>query len=395
MNLDRPGDLRVTCGRGLVPYLQDEVEALGFTVDEAGETSVGLRGTLRDALRLNLHLRTAYHVLFLLERFRCQDGDDLYREVAAFPWEEWVDPDGYVSVVSRVENPTVTNSMFPNLKVKDGLVDRIQDRVGRRPNSGPKKNGLVLTLHWFAQDARLYLDCSGEKLSDRGYRKLPHKAPMRETLAAGVLAAAGYTGAQPLVNPMCGSGTLAIEAALIATGRAPGLLRSNYSALHLKDFDSESWQGLRKAARQVEAGEPAPIIASDRNPRAVEAARKNAQTAGVEKLITFQVCDFADTSIPDAEGGIVLLNPEYGERLGDITKLEPMYERIGDFFKKSCQGYTGYIFTGSQQLAKKVGLRTKRKLPFWNGDIECRLLKYELYRGSVKQKRSESPPPAE
>jgi putative N6-adenine-specific DNA methylase len=215
---------------------------------------------------------------------------------------------------------------------------------------------------------------------------IPLKAPMQETLAAGVVLATGWEGKGNFINPMCGSGTLAIEAALIALERAPGLLRSNYGFMHLKEFDEFSWKALRRKTR-AEAKERLNrrIIATDISQQAVEAAKKNAMTAGVERLIEFGVCHFSETPVPDG-GGVVILNPEYGERLGEVEELKKTYREIGDFFKKKCNGYSGYIFTGNLDLAKKVGLRTKRRIPFFNGPIECRLLEYDLYEGSRKIK---------
>ena len=199
--------------------------------------------------------------------------------------------------------------------------------------------------------------------------------------------ATGYDGSEPLICPMCGSGTLAIEAALIASRRAPGLLRSNYGFMHLKYFDEPKWRQMRSEAlkkskaRGGKAGfKPARIIATDIDAEAVEAARKNAMTAGVSHLIDFNVCDFAETVMPPGPG-IIVMNPEYGLRMGEIQKLNDTYKRIGDFFKQKCAGYTGYIFTGNPALSKKVGLRTSRRVEFYNANIECRLLKYELYSG--------------
>jgi putative N6-adenine-specific DNA methylase len=210
---------------------------------------------------------------------------------------------------------------------------------------------------------------------------------MRESLAAGVVMATGYDGTAPLVNPMCGSGTIAIEAALIAARRAPGLLRTNFGFTHLKCFDENLWRTIRNDAAKegrklAKKNRPARIIATDISPDAIVAAQKNAMTAGVEHLIDFSVCDFADTSIPD-EKGIVVVNPEYGVRLGEIERLEDTYNRLGDFFKQKCPGWTCYIFTGNLALAKKVGLRTSRRTAFFNADIECRLLKYDMYEGRL------------
>jgi putative N6-adenine-specific DNA methylase len=211
---------------------------------------------------------------------------------------------------------------------------------------------------------------------------IPLKAPMQETLAAAVVLASAWVGSGNFINPMCGSGTLAIEAALIALGRAPGLLRSNYGFMHLKGFDESSWKVLRRKIRaDSKDWLSGRIIATDIGQQAVEAAKKNAMTAGVDRFIEFGVCDFSQTPVP-ANGGVIILNPEYGERMGEIENLKETYGKIGDFFKKKCQGYKGYIFTGNLDLAKKVGLRTNRRITFFNGPIECRLLEYDLYEGS-------------
>jgi len=211
-------------------------------------------------------------------------------------------------------------------------------------------------------------------------------APMQETLAAAVILATGWNGSGHFVNPMCGSGTLAIEAAFIALNRAPGLQRNNYGFMHIKGFNEQLWSGLR-AQEKKQAGKTLQcrIIATDISREAVDAARRNAATAGVEHLIEFAVCDYSETSVPQGSG-IVILNPEYGDRMGRIRELESVYAGIGDFFKQKCRGYTGYIFTGNAELAKKVGLRAKRRIPFFNSRIECRLLEYELYEGSRKSK---------
>jgi len=381
----------ITCSAGLVDYVHREVQELGYEAGESHKTGLELRGDQHDAMRLNLHLRTAYNVLFLLDKFKCKSPAQLYGNVAELPWEDMVSPDEYVSVVGRVNTNRVNNSMFASLKVKDAVVDRIAGKTGSRPDSGKERDRVVIQLYWKDDFCRLYLNTSGLKLSDRGYRKMPGKAPLRESLAAAIMMATGYDGKEPLVCPMCGSGTLAIEAALMASRRAPGLLRSNYGFMHMKYFDELAWKQMRSEAlkkskqRGGKAGfKPAPIIATDIDVEAVEAARKNAMTAGVSHLIDFEVCDFAETSIPPGAGTIVM-NPEYGLRLGDIQKLKKTYKRIGDFFKQKCAGYTGYIFTGNPALSKVVGLRTSRRFEFYNANIECRLLKYELYAGKKEK----------
>lgn len=388
MDPKQKGTILITCSSGLVDYVQREVEALGYQSGECHNTGLELQGNQCDAMLLNLHLRTAYNVLFLLKQFKCCSPDELYRNVKELPWEDIISPAEYFSVVGRINTEHVKNSMYANLRVKDAIADRITDLMGARPDSGKDKDKVVVQFYWKDNFCRLYLNTSGFKLSDRGYRKMPHKAPLRESLAAAIIMATGYDGNEPLICPMCGSGTLAIEAALMASRRAPGLLRGNYGFMHLKYFDEPEWRRIRTDAlkssktRGGKAGfKPARIIATDIDSEAVEAARKNAMTAGVLHLIDFDVCDFAETVIPP-ETGIIVMNPEYGLRLGEIEKLSDTYKRIGDFFKQKCAGYTGYIFTGNPALSKKVGLRTSRRIEFYNANIECRLLKYELYAGT-------------
>jgi len=391
MDFQKKSRLLITCAPSLSQWLQKEIEALGHNVLLVRKTGIEIDGTLADSMRLNLWLHTAFAVLYMLDEFECRDAEALYRATVKLPWEDIIPANEYISIVSYVDNPSINNSMFPNLKLKDAIVDRIMKKEHRRPDSGPQRTNIVINLYWKDDRAWLYLNTSGNKLADRGYRRIPHKAPMQETLAAAVIMATGYTGEVSLVTPMCGSGTLAIEGALIAQNRAPGLLRANYGFMHLKGFNDVAWKAVRRET--INAGEKKRnprIIATDIDPDAVKAARKNAFTAGVEHLIEFGVCDFAETPLPPAPF-IVVMNPEYGKRMGEISHLEKVYERIGDFFKQKCQGVTGYVFTGNLDLAKKVHLTPSRKFPFFNADIDCRLLKYEMYAGSRRNDRNPGP----
>jgi 23S rRNA G2445 N2-methylase RlmL len=379
---DEKRRILITCARGAAPILCEELAALDYPVMSSAGTGVATEGTLADAMRLNLFVRAGQRVLFLLREFGARDPGELYRGISAIAWEEYFGGEGYVSVTSDVDHPAVTDSRYVNLKAKDAIVDRIRERFGKRPDSGPERDRGVVSIYWKGGRCSAYLDTSGEPLSKRGYRKIPLKAPMQEALAASLVMAAGWKGTGNFINPMCGSGTIAIEAALVGIGRAPGLSRTNFGFMHLNGFDRELWNAIRAEAEKRAAKElNGKIIATDVNPAAVDAAMQNARAAGVAHLIEFSSCDFADTTVPGG-GGIVMLNPEYGERMGEVKALEGTYKNIGDFFKKKCGGYTGYIFTGNLGLAKKVGLRTKRRLTFFNGGIECRLLEYELYEGS-------------
>lgn len=375
----------ITCPKGIPPFLKQELLALNFPVLSEAVAGVETQGTLDDTQRLNLHLRTAHRVLFVLKEFSANDADSLYRELARIAWEDLIMPDGYLCVTSSVETPSIRDTRFASLKCKDAIVDRIKDKRGTRPDSGPDRGRTVVHLYWKDDRCIVYLDTSGESLSRRGYRKIPLAAPMQETLAAAVVLATGWQGKGSFINPMCGSGTLAIEAALIALDRPPGLLRSNFGFMHITGYNEAMWRELREEARKRSKKDlPGRIIATDIDPSAVEAAKKNAATAGVEHLIEFGACDYAATEVPEG-GGVVLMNPEYGERMGEAAQLEPVYKGIGDLLKQKCGGYTGYVFTGSPALAKKVSLKPKRSIPFWNSGIECRLLEYELYEGSRKK----------
>ena len=374
----------ITCAKGITPFLREEVLHLGFPVLSETIAGIATEGTINDTLQLNLLLRTGHRVLFLIREFTAADADALYLSLSEIPWEDYIAEDGYVCVTSSVDNPSIRDSRYANVKCKDAIVDRIKEKCGKRPDSGPEQDRVVVNLYWKDDLCSLYFDTSGESLSRRGYRKIPMTAPMQETLAAAVIRATGWNGSGHFINPMCGSGTLAIEAALIALNRAPGLLRNNYGFMHLKGFKESLWNELRaQANKEAKKTLNCRIIATDIRREAVEAARKNAATAGVEHLIEFAVCDYSKTTVPEGTG-TVILNPEYGERMGKIKELEKVYKCIGDFFKQKCRGYTGYIFTGNLDLAKKVGLRAKRRIQFFNAAIECRLFEYELYEGSRK-----------
>jgi putative N6-adenine-specific DNA methylase len=382
---NRKSRIVITCAKAITPFLGEELLTLGFPILSEGVSYVETEGTMEDAMSLNLFVRTGQRVLFLLKSFHAGNPDELYQRISRIEWEEYIPEDEYLCVTSSVDTPSIRDSRFANLKCKDAIVDRMKRASGRRPDSGPERSRVVVHLYWRDERCFLYFDTTGESLSKRGYRKIPLKAPMQETLASAVVLATGWNGDGNFVNPMCGSGSLGIEAALIGLNRAPGSLRNNFGFMHLRGFEETSWRALHKKAKAVAKQRlSGKIVVTDISQEAVLAAEKNAATAGVKHWMEFGKCDFSETSIPEG-GGIVVLNPEYGQRLGEIEKLKETYKGIGDFFKNKCKGYTGYIFTGNLDLAKRVGLRAKRRIPFFNGDIECRLLEYELYEGSRKR----------
>ena len=375
----------ITCNKRLSPYLQDEVESLGFKPTRVFQTGVELLGTVTDCIALNLNLRCASQVLYLLKSFTAADPTELYDNLVLIEWEKLIDFSGYFSVSSNVNNEHIRTPLFANVKVKDAIADRIKSIKGIRPNSGAEANKTLVHLYWQDTEADIFLDTSGETLAKHSYRKIPGKAPMLEALAASTIMATRWDKNSTFINPMCGSGTLAIEAALLATDKCPGLFRMNYGFMHIMGYDETVFFTERRKLKDKARKETNfKIIATDISDDAVDIAQKNAKTAGVDHLIDFSVCDFADTPVPE-EPGVIFFNPEYGERLGVHTKLEITYKRIGDFMKLSCKGYRGYVFTGNSDLAKKIGLNAKRRIEFYNGKLDCRLLEYELYDGSKRE----------
>ncbi len=379
-----PAPVVITCNRRLSPFLAKELTAIGFTPDAVFPTGIRLTATLNDCIRLNLSLRCASQVLYSLQSFIAPNADALYKALVTFPWEEILPPKAYFSVTSNVYNETINNNLFANLRVKDAIVDRLREVRGERPDTGAELSGAVIHLHWNGDEAEIFIDSSGSSLGRHGYRKIPGRAPMLEALAAATVLATQWDGASPFINPMCGSGTLAIEAALIATKTAPGVFRTNYAFMHIAGYDEAVYLEERGRIEQA-IKDDVPglrIIATDYSAAAIENAKKNAKAAGVADLIEFSVCDFRDTKVPTGGKGVMIINPEYGERLGDIEELVDTYKAIGDFMKAKCGGYWGYVFTGNLELAKHIGLKAKRRIEFYTSKIDARLMEYELYEGS-------------
>ena len=383
MDFFRKSTIQVTCEKGLVPWLEEELGRSNEEIVRIHKTGIELSGNIFDCIRLNLNSRIAYSVLYLLKEFRAVNADELYAQASKIPWHGIIPADSYFSITANVHTDTVRDTRYPALKLKDAVVDRIKAETGVRPDSGKDRHRIVLTLNWFRNKVWIYLNTSGRKLSDRGYRKNPHTAPLRETLASAILMASDYTGKEVFLNPMCGSGTLAIEAALLAKGCYPQIHRDNFCFKHLQGYKEEYYTRYREETGKSKAVAGFPrIIATDHDLNALRAAQLNARTAGVEDMIEFKECDFADSPVPENRKGVIIMNPEYGRRLGEVESLKSEYKRIGDWLKQDCSGYRGYVFTGNRDLAKLVGLHAARRYEFFNGNIECRLLKYELYSGS-------------
>ncbi len=396
---DKNYPIILSCAKNLSPWTEKEVIDLGYDVIERTENTVVVRGDFKDVLRLNLWLRTAHRVLVPLLRTTCRNIKDLYRATYSIDWENLIESDGYVSVSSVVHNMTIRDTRIPRLYAKDAIVDRIRDKCQRRPDSGSENIGSAVFVYWEDDEAIIYLDTSGEPLSKRGYRKIPGSAPMQETLAAAVLMATKWDLKSPFLSPMCGSGTPAIEAAMMALHKAPGSLKGHFGFQSIKGYRAilkdekaphiaprqkfgatpeQLWKEMVLEAKNAETKDDLPLIlATDISAEAVENAHSNAIAAGVAEYIKFQSCDFAETPVPTDQKGVIFFNPEYGIRLGDKAELEPLYERIGTFLNEKCPGWMGSLLTGSRDLSERVNLYYKTRIPFFNGPLDCRLFLYE------------------
>ncbi len=368
-----------TASKGLEDLVASELRVLGVA-DIAVETGgVRFTGDIAVSYRANLWLRTANRVLMPLSTFHCTSPQLLYDGVYSIPWTSYLTPDMTLAVVCNLRDSALTHSGFVALKTKDAIVDSIRDHFGRRPNVCTSNPDLLVNVHLVRNQCTVSLDTSGVGLDKRGYRLEKGEAPLRETLASAMLAISGWDGTVPLVDPMCGSGTIPIEAALKATLRPPGLTRQGFGFQKWPSYDAKIWHEVLTEARDtVKEKVGVSICGSDLALNALKYAKENASRAGVGDLVTFSKTDIAAV-VPPKEPGVLLINPPYGVRLGDVKTLETLYRRIGDVMKQHFTGYSAFLLTGNPQLAKHVGLKASQRIVLYNGPIECRLLRYELY----------------
>jgi putative N6-adenine-specific DNA methylase len=384
-----PQPLVATCTRGLESVLADELRAMGLAGVSEGRGFVGFSGDLRAVYEANLRLRTAARVVVPVARGQVRRRDDLYDLAATVAWHQLVSRGQTIGVDVAGRSRAMHNSAFAAQVVKDAVVDSIRDRQGWRPSVDRSQPDLRIHLHLSDGATTLSLDSTGEPLAHRGYRPRGGPAPLSETLAAGVLLLTGYDGSQPLLDPLCGTGTIAVEAALIATRTPPGL-RREFAFEHWSAHDQGVFQELTRAASHEHRDAPAPIFARDRNERAVQAATRNLKAAWMNRWVTVEMRDALDLDLPWTDGGMIVANPPYGKRVGDVKRLANFYKRLGDQLKKKAQGSTAWLLVGNRELANRIGLKPTRRIRLFNGPIECRLLRYELYSGSRKRPPEQS-----
>jgi len=368
-----------TVARGLEDVAANELKSLGAKEVRPDFTGVHFTGDSALLYRVNLWSRIIFRVLVPIRTFPCRDADQLYREVQKIDWRDYLTPENTLAVDCTGKNEQLNHTHFTALQVKNAIADQQRQQTGKRSSVNTQSPDLRINLHIYQNRAVLSLDSSGESLHRRGYRPAMGLAPLKETLAAALLEMAEWDVNMPFLDPLCGSGTLPIEAALKALKIAPGLFRGKFGFETWQDFDEDVWQDLLEEAQNAELSSlPAPIYGSDRASDIVAQAQTNAKMCGLSSYLYFFEQELADLE-PPADSGIIICNPPYGKRIGNEEELGDFYKLLGDVFKQRFKGWTAYILTGNKELAKQVGLKTSRRIPVYNGSIPCTLLKYELY----------------
>lgn len=364
---------------GLEEVLAQELIEIGADEVQIGRRSVYFSGDTQLLYKANYCVRTALRILVPVDSYKIYSADDLYQRAKNFKWEDLFGCDQTFAVQSAVFSDLFNNSMFASLKLKDAIVDRFRYKVGNRPSIDSKNPDILINLHISNELCTISLDSSGESLHKRGYRVGQNEAPMSEVLAAGLIRLSDWDRKSNLIDPMCGSGTIAIEAAMLANRIFPGKIRKKFAFQNWNSFDPELF---RRMVSELEAEVPAPVkvFASDILRRNIDIACKNAEEAGVDQFIEFKVSDFKLLE-PVAEKPFLLFNPPYGERL--TPEDTNFYGMIGERLKHHYTDATVWIISTPQCL-KSIGLRPSRKISILNGSLECSFRKYELYSGSKK-----------
>jgi putative N6-adenine-specific DNA methylase len=368
-----------TCGRGIEPVLAQELRDLGAAGVEAGRGGVHFHGDLAMLYRANLWLRTAIRILRPILDVPVTSPDELYDAVRTLDWSQYLTPEHTLAVDCNVRDSQITHSKYAALRTKDAICDQFVERLGRRPSVDVEEPMVGLNLHIYRDRAVLSLESSGESLHKRGYRPILTRAPLNEALAAALILLTGWKGDRPLVDPLCGSGTIPIEATWIALRRPPGLTRKRFGFQGWMDFDVALWTALRDEARKgVLKQLPAPIIGSDARSDAIAFASGNARAAGVGHAVKFERRDLRDFHSPSEMPGTFLCNPPYGERLGEEKELRSLYRLLGEVLRERCAGWSAFVFTGNANLGREIGLPIAEQTPLFNGKIPCRLLRLDL-----------------
>ncbi len=370
---------------GLEETLSLELQRLGAKEVEIHNRAVSFTGDKGFMYKANLCLRTALRVLVPFHTFKVADEKSLYDSIQAINWEEYMDVTDTIAIDTVLSTDLFTHSQYISQKAKDAIVDQFRAKHGERPSVDLDKPTLRINIHILNDTCTLAFDSSGESLHKRGYRDKTNLAPINEVLAAGLVLLTGWDRRTNFIDPMCGSGTILIEAALIANNIPPGYYREDYGFERWKKFmpfDEELWNTIFDAAVNKITNHEQKILGGELSPNVAKKAKENIKNAKVDDIVSIKNCDLKDFEVP-AGRGVVVINPPYGERM-DKDNIEELYKMMGDTFKKNFQGYDCWILSSNIEALKNVGLRPSRKITLFNGPLECKFMKYEMYQGTKK-----------
>ena len=369
--------------KGLEEVLAQELIELGANDVLIERRAVSFRGDKALLYRANFALRTAIRILVPIASFKAKDTDALYNQLRKLNWSQYMTVDSTFAIDATVYSESFRNSRFVTYRVKDAIVDYWQEKASKRPNVQVEKPDLLINIHIANEQVTLSLDSSGESLHKRGYRVATTEAPINEVLAAGMLLMAGWQGQSDFYDPMCGSGTLLIEAALIARNIAPGVFRSSFAFEKWPDFDAELWSDIyNDDSREKEFNHK--IYGSDASFYAIQQAAKNIKSAGVQKDVEIRQVRMEELKNLSTSGALVMMNPPYGERLKSNKEMEDLYSAIGTALKHQFAGATAWIISSNAAAMKCIGLKPSKKYHLLNGELDCQYNKYELFQGKRK-----------
>lgn len=372
---------------GLEGALKEEIIELGYTELEVLNRAVQLKGNWEDVYRLNYRCRIAISVLVEISSFRIHDEDDLYKKAKKIDWTSYFDISKTFAVKGAVFSTLFKHSQFPMLLVKDAIVDVFRDQYGERPNVNTKAPQVMFDVYIKDRNVTVSLNTSGLPLFQRGWRQETGEAPMNEVLAAGILRLSGWDRKSTLIDPMCGAGTIAIEAALWAADIPSMIERTHYAFKNFKSYDESAWEKVQNEGNKRPVDLGFDILAYDIDGEMLLKAKRNSKVAPIGNMITFERKDALKLNAPDAKGTLIC-NPPYEERMGENT--EELYEGLGNLFKHSFVGYSCWIISSNMEALKQVGLRPSKRIKVFNGNLECSLRKYEIFEGTIKEQYSDA-----
>lgn len=368
---------------GLEEVLAAELRGMGAANVEVLRRAVAFEGTKTLMYKACYTLRSALRVLYPVVQFVAANDKKLYDHVRQLPWYQWLDPDKTFAVDAVISGSFFNHSQYVALKTKDAVADYFRDRLGRRPNVDATKPDLRLHLHVNEDQISLYFDASGDSLHKRGYRIITDKAPINEVLAAGLIQLSGWQGKEPFVDAMCGSGTIPMEAAMLAMDIPSGYFRKHFGFIGWNDFEPTLWKRVRDEADSRIKEAEAPILATDNSNRALDIARKNLEHARLHKDIQL-FRKSIENLVPPPGRGTLLINPPYGERLPE-NDIIALYKMIGNSLKKNFRGYKAWVISSDLQALKYVGLKPAKKYTVFNGPLECRFVCYDVFDGALSE----------